>query len=142
MQQGRVAASSIVSRAAGVRMRNYDRLNLIVIHTRSLAPTGQKWERRCAGSIHRRFSIPDGTFGNFGVGVLRDQTFHNVDFSLIKNFRFHESKNIHIRAEAFNVFNFQIRGTPSATIGSGTPGVISSIASTPRDLPFGAKFSY
>ena len=121
---------------------NYDRPNLIGDPHSGTCPNGAKVGTALCWFNPSAFAIPDGTFGNFGVGVLRDQTFYNVDFSLIKNFRFHESKNIQIRAEAFNVFNFQILGTPSATIGSGTPGVISSIASTPRELQFGAKFSF
>lgn len=81
-------------------------------------------------------------FGNFGVGVLRNQFFYNVDFSLAKNIRLSESKRVQIRAEAFNVFNLQILGTPGANISSGSPGVVNSIASTPRELQFAAKFIF
>ncbi len=88
--------------------------------------------------------LPGGfpVFGDFGVGVLRDQFFYDVDFSVSKRFHFGESKILQIRAEAFNIFNMQILGTPNATIGSGSTGVISSIASTPRELQFGAKFYF
>ena len=120
----------------------YDRPNLIGDPHSGTCPNGAKAGTVLCWFNSTAFAIPDGSFGNFGVGVLRDQSFHNIDFSLIKNFRFRESKNVQIRAEAFNVFNYQILGTPSATIGSGTPGVISSIASTPRELQFGAKFTF
>jgi len=81
-------------------------------------------------------------FGNFGVGALRDAFFYNVDFSLIKSFHISESKSLQIRAEAFNLFNMQILGTPNATLGGASTGVISSIASTPRELQFGARFTF
>jgi hypothetical protein len=81
-------------------------------------------------------------FGDLGVGVLRQQFFYDVDFSLAKSFHITESKSLQIRAEAFNVFNLQILGTPGNNITSGSPGVINSIASTPRELQFAAKFVF
>jgi hypothetical protein len=81
-------------------------------------------------------------FGNLPVAAVRNQFFYDVDFSLAKNIRLTESKSVQIRAEAFNVFNFQILGTPQANITTGTPGVINSIASTPRELQFAAKFVF
>jgi hypothetical protein len=81
-------------------------------------------------------------FGNLPVAAVSDQFFYDVDFSLAKNIRITESKSVQIRAEAFNVFNFQILGTPQANITTGTPGVINSIASTPRELQFAAKFVF
>jgi len=121
---------------------NYDRPNLIGNPYTGTCPNGAVVGTAGCWFNPSAFAIPDGTFGNFGVGVLRDQAFRNVDFSLMKNFHIAESKNIQIRAEAFNVFNIQILGTPSATIGSGTPGVINSVASTPRQLQFAAKFIF
>jgi len=121
---------------------NYDRPNLIGNPYTGTCPNGAVVGTAGCWFNPSAFAIPDGTFGNFGVGVLRDQAFRNVDFSLMKNFHIAESKNIQIRAEAFFVFNIQILGTPSATIGSGTPGVINSVASTPRQLQFAAKFIF
>lgn len=89
-------------------------------------------------------ALPNGfpVFGNFGVSVLRDQFFYDVDFSMAKSFRISEGKSLQFRAEAFNVFNMQILGTPGADVTSGTLGVIHSISSTPRELQFGAKFVF
>ncbi|PYT96900.1 MAG: hypothetical protein DMG38_21900 [Acidobacteria bacterium] len=55
-------------------------------------------------------ALPGGfpVFGDLGVGVLRDQFFCDVDFSLSKRFRISEQKSLQIRAEAFNIFNMQI----------------------------------
>ena len=44
-------------------------------------------------------------FGNVGSNILRGPKQVNVDFSIIKRFPFHESKNIEFRAEFFNLFN-------------------------------------
>jgi len=89
-------------------------------------------------------ALPNGfsQFGNFGVGVLHDSFFYDVDFSMVKSFHIRETKSLQIRAEAFNVFNMQILGTPNATIGGASTGVISSFASTPRELQFGARFIF
>jgi hypothetical protein len=88
------------------------------------------------------FAIPSFSFGNLGKDVLRNEPFYNMDFSLVKNVPLGESRAIQLRFEGFNVFNFQILGTPGTTIGQATAGVISTIASTPRQLQIGAKFMF
>ena len=88
------------------------------------------------------FNAPSFSFGNAGRDLLRDEPFFNMDFSLIKNIPFGESRRLQLRFEAFNVFNFQILGTPGTTIGLSSAGVISSVASTPRQLQMAAKFSF
>ena len=88
------------------------------------------------------FAIPSFSFGNVGKDVLHNEPFYNMDFSLVKNVPLGETRAIQLRFEGFNVFNFQILGTPGATIGQATAGVISTIASTPRQLQIGAKFMW
>jgi hypothetical protein len=68
----------------------------------------------------------------------------NADMSLLKNFHFNESKYLQIRLEAFNVTNTVTFGTPNATFGSSTFGVISGYAGGrgPRELQLAAKFYY
>jgi hypothetical protein len=88
------------------------------------------------------FAVPSYSFGSFGKDVLRNESFFNMDFSLVKSVPLGEKRSIQLRFEAFNVFNFQISGTPGTTIGLATAGVVSSIASTPRQLQIGAKFSF
>jgi hypothetical protein len=46
-----------------------------------------------------------GTFGNMGRNLFPDSGFHNVDFSLAKNFHFGERFRAQFRAEFFNIFN-------------------------------------
>ena len=45
------------------------------------------------------------TFGNAGRNIVRGPGFHNLDFSLLKNFQLHENANLQFRAEFFNVTN-------------------------------------
>jgi hypothetical protein len=89
------------------------------------------------------FAVPSGSFGNLGRDVFRDEPFFNMDFSLVKNIPFGESRSIQLRFESFNTFNFQILGTPNVTIFNNTGfGAIQQIASTPRELQMGAKITF
>jgi hypothetical protein len=53
------------------------------------------------------FMIPPafGTFGTMGRNTFRDTGFHNVDFSLAKNWKFGERLGAQFRAEFFNILN-------------------------------------
>ena len=146
-------SGGLVSPGDNGSVTGYDRPNVIGNPNAGACPNGSTVGTVSCWFNPSAFCVPDGTgatgcaagsplFGNFGVGVLRDQAFYNVDFSMIKNIPITESKSIQLRAEAFNVFNLQILGTPGATINSGTPGVITSVANTPRELQFGAKFVF
>jgi len=88
------------------------------------------------------FAVPDDAFGNFGRDVQRDEPFFNMDFSLVKNIPFGETRSLQLRFESFNTFNFQILGTPGTTIGVSNAGVIQGIDSTPRELQLGAKITF
>jgi hypothetical protein len=88
------------------------------------------------------FTTPAGSFGNFGRDALHDEPLFNLDFSLVKNIPFGEARSIQLRFESFNTFNFQILGTPGTTIGNTGIGVVTSIASTPRELQIGAKVTF
>jgi len=45
------------------------------------------------------------TFGNAGRNIVTGPGFHNLDFSVLKNTRIHESVNLQFRAEFFNIAN-------------------------------------
>ena len=49
----------------------------------------------------------------------------NIDFSLFKNFRLVERLTVEFRAEAFNLLNQVVFGTPNTTLTSNQFGVIS-----------------
>lgn len=46
-----------------------------------------------------------GTFGTMGRNIFRDSGFHNVDFSIAKNWKVGERLTAQFRAEFFNIFN-------------------------------------
>lgn len=59
-----------------------------------------------------------GEIGTSGRNLFRNPRFFNVDTSLVKRFRIHESHAITFRAEAYNMFNnpnFQFIATNSST---------------------------
>lgn len=68
----------------------------------------------------------------------------NADFSLLKNVYITEAKRLQFRLEAFNVTNSVTFGTPNATFGSSSFGVISGYAGGrgPRELQVAVKFYY
>jgi len=98
-------------------------------------------------------------FGNVGRNVLRGPSQSNVDFSVIKRFPFHESKNIEFRAEFFNLFNHtnfanpisNLSAAPASSIDAntgriiGNPGDFGRIVSTsnnPRLIQFAVKLNF
>ena len=121
-------------------MSGYGRPNQIG-NPNSACPTASAGTENCFFNP-AAVAIPSFSFGNLGKDVLRNEPFYNMDFSLVKNVPLGESRSIKLRFEAFNVFNLQILGTPGTTIGLATAGVISTIASTPRQLQIGAKISF
>ncbi len=46
-----------------------------------------------------------GTFGNMGRNIFRDEGFKNVDFSIFKTFTYKERYSAQFRVEFFNLFN-------------------------------------
>jgi hypothetical protein len=88
------------------------------------------------------FSQPAGfTFGNLGgtLGRLRADGVRNVDLSLFKHFAVAGRTRLQARVEAFNVFNRAQFSGPNTSVTSGSFGVVSSQANSPRQLQFGLK---
>ena len=98
--------------------------------------------------------------GNLRRNILRGPHQNNIDFSVIKRFRFRESKSIEFRTEFFNLFNmvnyanpisdlnavpganFLADGTINPALGAGRFGRIISTSSNPRLIQFGLKFNF
>lgn len=53
-----------------------------------------------------------------------------------------ERLTVEFRAEAFNILNQVVFGTPNTTLTSNQFGVISSQANTPRQIQFGLKLLF
>jgi hypothetical protein len=94
------------------------------------------------------FLLPaPGTFGNLGRGTFTGPGLTNVDFSLFKNITLSERVRVQFRSEFFNLLNHTNLGTPNATVFSGTAvspsaGLITSLATTPRQIQFGLKLLF
>src|SRR5262249_20215043 len=60
------------------------------------------------------FAVPaKGTWGNLGRYAARGPGYYEIDGALEKSFRVLEQKKLSFRAEAFNLLNHPIYGTPS-----------------------------
>jgi hypothetical protein len=86
------------------------------------------------------------TYGNVGRNILQGPSLVETDLSLAKRFSISEWIGLQFRAEAFNLFNHTNLNTPnpvvySAATGGPSPtaGVITSTATTSRQIQFGLK---
>jgi Carboxypeptidase regulatory-like domain len=92
---------------------------------------------------------PSGTYGNAGRNSLVGPGLATLDASLRKTTVLTERTNLEFRAEFFNVLNHTNFGTPNevvysaaGNIPSPTAGVITSTASTSRQIQFGLKLLF
>lgn len=95
------------------------------------------------------FSIPVGSFGNFGRNQLRSSHVVNMDFSMFKNVPMGETRELQFQFQAFNIFNIQNLAAPGSsgssngtTIGNKGAGIVSSIVGSPREMQFGVRFVF
>lgn len=89
---------------------------------------------------------PTGTYGNLGRDTLRGPDLAELDLSALKNTALSERVNLQFRAEFFNILNHANFATPNtvvyssaSTIPNPTAGVITSTATTSRQIQFGLK---
>lgn len=88
-----------------------------------------------------------GTYGNVGRGVLTGPGLAELDLSLFKNVPLTERVNLQIRSEFFNALNHPNFSTPNAIVFSGTQisstaGLITSTATTSRQIQFAMKLTF
>jgi len=88
-----------------------------------------------------------GTFGNLGRGTFTGPGMADLDVSLLKSAALTERAALQFRAEFFNALNHVNLGTPNATVFSGTSvnaaaGLITTLATTPRQIQFGMKLIF
>lgn len=108
------------------------------------------------------FALPGvGQIGSLGKGSIRGKPISNVDFSIVKNWRFKERYGFQFRAEMFNAFNHtnftgfnnnlqfdavQVLsgGAPNPNFGHATNGSFGTLnnAQAPREIQFGFKFNF
>jgi hypothetical protein len=88
------------------------------------------------------FAVPaQATYGNLGRNSLRTNSSRNLDLSLTRQFPI-ERFNLQLRADAFNLSNSVIYGTPQSTLGNSNFGVITSTANTERQVQFSVKLVF
>jgi hypothetical protein len=88
-----------------------------------------------------------GTYGNLGRGVFNGPGLADLDLSLFKNTPVSDKATLQFRAEVFNVLNHANLGTPNATVFSGgtinaSAGLITTLATAPRQIQFGLKLVF
>jgi hypothetical protein len=92
---------------------------------------------------------PPGRTGNVARGAFRGPAIYNWDFSLFKNFRFLETREVQFRAEMFNIFNtpqFNLPGSNIASqanfgVSTGTLNTVSNFG-TQRQIQFGLRLTF
>ena len=106
--------------------------------------TLQHWFNPCAFE-----QAPAGELGTAARAPVYGPRFVNTDFSIIKNFPFHETMNLQFRAEFFNLFNhpqFYMDGLgDSGQQDINTPssfGVINNTVNNPRLVQFALRFAF
>jgi Carboxypeptidase regulatory-like domain len=87
------------------------------------------------------FATAQGHFGSSAVGNILSPGMEKIDLGLLKNFRFTESINLQMRAEAFNLFNHTNLWIIDTGLGDGTFGQATS-AHAPRLMQFSAKMYF
>ena len=90
---------------------------------------------------------PAGTYGTLGRGTFNGPGLAELDLSLFKNTALTERVGLQFRAEFFNALNHANFGTPNPTVFSSgaissSAGVITTLATTPRQIQFGLKLIF
>ncbi len=94
------------------------------------------------------FLLPaPGTYGNLGRGVFNGPGLAEVDLSVLKNIPVTERINLQFRAEFFNLLNHTNYASPNQTVFTGgainpSAGLITNLATTPRQIQFGLKLTF
>jgi hypothetical protein len=102
--------------------------------------------KRLNGYLNAKdFSLPAAfTFGNTSRTLpnVRAPGLENIDFSLFKAFHIRERLTMQFRAEAFNLLNQVVFGTPNMTVSAAAFGTITSQSNTARQLQFALKLLF
>ena len=100
------------------------------------------------------FSVPAPyTFGNAGRNILTGPGVADWDFSIIRNFKLTETKNLQFRAEMFNIFNTPNFALPNGSANCACFGQIGNTVQPiagqasggpgdPREIQFAMRFTW
>ena len=87
-------------------------------------------------------TAPQFTLGNASRNPVRGPAFRDGDIALIKHTLIGERTDVEFRTEVFNVTNTPGFAQPNGSFGSPAFGSITSTATDPRVIQFGARISY
>ena len=90
---------------------------------RGRQPDGGVWFDKTAFALPAQF-----TYGDSGGGILREDSYKTLDFSLFKQFRM-GTHRLQFRAEVFNLTNTPSFNAPNTTIDTAAGGRVTSTAS-------------
>lgn len=91
----------------------------------------------------RAFAQPAlGTYGNSKRNAYDGPGQQVVDLSLVRLFSLSGGQRIEARVEAFNAFNWFIKGNPVTTLSSASFGRIQTIGGAPRIMQFALKYAF
>ncbi|WP_216846364.1 TonB-dependent receptor [Granulicella sp. L56] len=99
-------------------------------------PSVAKWFNTAAFQAPAQY-----TYGDLGRNTMRSDWYRDVDLSVFRRFAIKQTQT-EFRAEAFNLTNTPVWGTPTATLNSTTFGKVSGTASTQRELQLALKISF
>jgi len=140
--------ASDLANTGNVSWAQYDRANLVGNPNSGSCPAradgtpaGPVGTVNCVFNISAFAAPAIFTFGNSGRDAFRSPKFWNLDTSIFRQFPFWgEGRRIEFRAEAFNIFNTVILGTPGNDISNlSSFGKANSTANGSRQLQLGAK---
>jgi len=111
--------------------------------------TGLSWQQAAQSGLpylnQNCFSFPGDNIPGDAPRLfsnLRGDGIRNVDFSLSKEFKIREEKQLQIRAEVFNAANHQRFAFPDVGSEDGSFGTITSTTNNFRRMQFGARFQF
>jgi hypothetical protein len=80
--------------------------------------------------------------GNLGRNTFTGPGWSNLDFSLVKDTKLTESKQVQFRAEFFNILNEATFATPGASIGNPNFGISTGTATAERQIQLGLRLMF
>jgi len=95
-----------------------------------------------AAFVNRLAAAPQYRYGNSGRNTITGPGIVDMDFSVIKYWRFSERQGLEFRAEFFNLPNRPLWSLRAASPGTNTYGKITSTVIDSRQLQFGREYSF
>ncbi len=83
-----------------------------------------------------------GTYGNSGRNAYFGPGRQTVDLSLVRQLSLSAQHKIEVRVEAFNAFNWFVKGNPVTNLSSSSFGRIQTLGSDPRVMQFALKYVF